>query len=229
MWVGEFPQSIINLTGAESLENQNSELKIKNDAIEVEFLDKVERLTKSLQEQIDNKKDLNIELNEKTSRLLELEDKIKNLETKINVLDQEKTDLEQKSNGNLNKFNEIQILFEANKLKADNEIAQLIIVKTELLEENKNLKTNIKELEADIQKWTQFITELKEQIAKLQEDTTLQSDEVLKLRIEKEKLMEEVTKLTNDNMKMVATIEEKKAGMLKAILSFYFVLIFMKM
>lgn len=211
------------------MENQNSELKIKNDAIEVEFLDKVERLTKSLQEQIDDKKDLNIELNEKTSRLLELEDKIKNLETKINVLDQEKTDLEQKSNGNLNKFNEIQILFEANKLKADNEIAQLIIVKTELLEENKNLKTNIKELEADIQKWTQFITELKEQNAKLQEDTALQSDEVLKLRIEKEKLMEEVTKLTNDNMKMVATIEEKKAGMLKAILSFYFVLIFMKM
>lgn len=229
MWVGEFPQSIIKLTGAESLANQNSELKIKNDAIEVEFLDKVEKLTESLQEQIDNKKHLNIELNEKTSRLLELEDKIKNLETKINVLDQEKTDLEQKSNGNLNKFNEIQILFEANKLKADNEIAQLIIVKTELLEENKNLKTNIKELEAEVQKWTQFITELKEQIAKLQEDTALQSDEVLKLRIEKEKLTEGVTKLTNDNMKMVATIEEKKAGMLKAILSFHFVLIFMKM
>ncbi|CAB3242343.1 unnamed protein product [Arctia plantaginis] len=196
---------------AESLANENSELKIKKDAIEVEFRDKVEKLTESLQEQIDNKKDLNIELNDKTSRVLELEDKIKHLETKINSLEQEKTDLIKESDSNVNKVNEIQSLFETYKLKADKETTRLTKDKTELLEEIDNIKTNNKELEADIHKLTQFITNLKEQIAKLQEDNALQSEEVIKLRTENEKLTAEVTKLTNDNMKMVATIEEKKA------------------
>ncbi|XP_075980964.1 uncharacterized protein LOC142979736 isoform X1 [Anticarsia gemmatalis] len=207
-----------------SLEEENSELKIKKDSIEVEFRNDVEKLTKSLQEQMENKKLINMQLQEKSDNIIEMENKLKCLEEKNNILEEEKSSLMSEKESLQGKVNEIETVLETNenrfteeiiKLKnnsallAENieknnsdstsEINRLKTLNTALENEKDQLMQSNSDLILQVNSLKQNITDFEAQVKKLMEKNTELEEEIDKLKVNNNEIAKQVDILEAHN------------------------------
>lgn len=126
-----------------ALEEQNNELKIKNDAIEAEFGSKVKTLQEDLDAQYKRTNELELLIKSKETENKELVDTINKLKISIASLEQEKSIIEKEKSNICQTIVELKDALAQRTHESDLLLSQSKNEITELKTANENMKTSM--------------------------------------------------------------------------------------
>uniref|UniRef100_A0A2A4JIT1 Uncharacterized protein n=1 Tax=Heliothis virescens TaxID=7102 RepID=A0A2A4JIT1_HELVI len=151
-----------------SLEKRNSDLQLKEDAVDTQLRTEIDNLTKALQEQTETNKNLELTLKEKTEYIEEIEEKAYLLQDQINLLEMDKNTLEEEKIVLMTDVNE----FKTKISHLDTTISTHKEDIAKLNNEKLTLVKIIEENKAEITRLEQLLKESQEQHKKLGDDVT---------------------------------------------------------
>lgn len=135
--------NLYHVLGMTALEEQNNELKIKNDAIEAEFGSKVKTLQKDLDAQYKRTNELELLIKSKETENKELVDTINKLKISIASLEQEKSIIEKEKSNICQTIVELKDALAQRTHESDLLLSQSKNEITELKTANENMKTSM--------------------------------------------------------------------------------------
>ncbi|CAH2235348.1 jg5917 [Pararge aegeria aegeria] len=141
------------------LEERNNEWKIKNDTLEVEFGDKVEKLQDDLNKQCKFTKELEISLKDKQKENAELNEIINKLKIDLATLEKDKLRIENEKANLCKIIDELNSALERRVKENSTLVTQSKKEILELSNVNEDLKSKITELQSEIQKFEEHAQE----------------------------------------------------------------------
>lgn len=135
--------NLYHVLGMTALEEQNNELKIKNDAIEAEFGSKVKTLQEDLDAQYKRTNELELLIKSKETENKELVDTINKLKISIASLEQEKSIIEKEKSNICQTIVELKDALAQRTHESDLLLSQSKNEITELKTANENMKTSM--------------------------------------------------------------------------------------
>ncbi|XP_047030971.1 golgin subfamily B member 1-like isoform X1 [Helicoverpa zea] len=151
-----------------SLEKRNSDLQLKEAAVDTQLRTEIDNLNKALQEQTETNTNLELTLKEKTDIIKETEEKAKLLQEQVNVFEQDKNTLEEEKIVLLTDVNE----FKTKVSHLDTTISAQKEETAKLNNEKQTLVKIIEENKNEISKLEQLLKEAQEQHKKLGDDVS---------------------------------------------------------